>query len=205
MDGSCPVHSSSSGSCTRSAINAASRIGAIGVLSCLGFKLRSYSMCASMYRWVIMNLLNLTANNSQCVLDCFQPPWNSYFDQHQYTSDWPISRTLLTMNLVGLLASVVFCGMNCSCPCTSSCCKKKAVPLTQIDESSPLVELDERPAPKGCSKVAIAARVFGAVALTGLQIGLSAWAFSWLGQHDQTSPLNIVEGMIEACYANCTG
>lgn len=165
-----------------------------------------------------MNTLHFTANNSQCVLDCFQGPFLNYFDKNYHLFTYPTNGTLLTVNLLGVFAGVVLCGLNCCSPCCIRDSRKprEISPLfkaairdsqtvtTATAETALITRSTDTPAFVATSTAKTVARVAGALAVTGLAVGMSAWALGWNGLHNLAGPLNYAEGLIQSCYRNCT-
>jgi len=157
-----------------------------------------------------MNFLNITVNNALCLKNGFDAGWDPYFASHYHRYN-SINGTVLTINLISLLAGTLFCGMNLCCPC--SCAKPENrerspyIPVPEQDEEEvPLVnDLPVRPAPKVTSKVKTCARILGAVALCGAQIGMACWGLSWFDSYAKSSPLQYVTNLLLSSYKNCTG
>lgn len=150
---------------------------------------------------------NWTAPIAGCVLNCFQPPFNTYFEKHYYQSSWPTSRFLLTVNLVGLLGATVLVGMNCCCPCSP--CKRKVT-----TEMEPLINHDSEVAdsqapatlPRATpNKVAYYAKMTLLTTATTIAATAGIAGLVWTSLHDKATPLSFVEGLIQGCYTNCTG
>lgn len=153
-----------------------------------------------------MQYMNITANNSLCLKDCFQGMWDPYFDSH-YHRYIPTDGTLLTISVVSLLATTVFCGMNCCCPMP---CKKErspfvGQPLQMDDENEELPLIDPPPPPpKTTSKAVTICRIVGGLVVSGVAVGAACWGLSWYSQQSLTSPLLYASDLLVRCYKNCT-